>query len=173
MLKRFTATAAAVLLIVACTDTSVQPTPADIDLNVSANTAVILDGTPGRYTVDFAIINMSNGWCRAEYLNHNGQNSTISNRGQGADVHVTMNKKWIHATCKFQDLSGAYDDNAEVGDIQFCRLRMEDGTVYNGGTGTVTSAMNFSEEAVDPHAWGSGGNTMIRCKIPNEPQIPT
>jgi hypothetical protein len=121
--------------------------------------------------VDFAVINMYYGNCRAEYLDHNGQNSAINARNQGTDVHVTMNKKWVNATCKFQDLSGAYDSNAEVGDIQFCRFVTEDGTVYEGGTGTVTSARNFSEDAVEPYEWGSGGNTMIRCKIPNEPLV--
>jgi hypothetical protein len=171
MQRRIAAVGAALLLVLACTDVPTQPPEAVREVVPPNEDAIILEGTPGRYVVDFAVMNMMTGLCRAEYEVGNGQNTAITNRGKEPDFHVAMNKNWVNATCKFPDLSGAYDDNAEVGEIQFCRLILENGTVFNGGTGTVTSAANIEDEPYDPYSWGAGGNTMIRCKFANEPEL--
>ena len=164
-MKRLTATAAALFLIVACTDVPTQPVSTDMpDLQTAYGTGVVVPGLSGQAPFSSAVIDVPNSFCRAEYaVVVDPQNSAVSSRFAPAeDIHVTQNKNMIKATCKFLDTSGAYEDNAEVGPVENCTLITEDGTVYEGGTGHLTSAENL-ELTVEDLYFGSGGNTTLKC----------
>jgi hypothetical protein len=159
-MKRLSALAAT-LLIFACTDVPTQPGELP-DLRVDQQ-AYIMDGLPGNQPIVWAGIDIPNSHCEAWYADPIPPNSAINSRFLPAeDIRVVKNRNKIKATCTFLDTSGAYEANAETGVIEDCTLVLEDGTVYEGGTGRITSAANIVDE-VDGLPFGTGGNTTMQC----------
>jgi hypothetical protein len=172
MLKKFALPALALVALAACDEEAVAPTPA-----VEAPAMAIVDGRPGRYAVELAVINASGavvnvpGWgdvvpgqCFTQYTDPVAGNTFISNTE--TTIHVAENKNGANATCRFLDVSGVYEDNAETGDIERCFLATEDGTIYDEGTGSVTAAAN-NDDTFDDGDGLDGGNTTMRCQFKN------
>jgi hypothetical protein len=161
IMRRFSAAAVALLVVFACTEGPTQPGELP-DLRVEEQ-ALIVGKLPGPQVMDFGLIRIPDSFCRATYEDvAQPPNSAISSRFLPADIRVVMNKNMIKATCTFLDTSGAYEGDAEIGVIENCRLVVDAETVYDGGTGRVTSAANIVDE-VEGLPFGTGGNTTIQC----------
>jgi hypothetical protein len=119
---------------------------------------VVVDGRPGHYDMSSATIDVVNNQCIAYYADPVNGNLFIDNSGapDSASFKVIINKNMVKASCKFVDISGVFEKNAEVGDILDCTLITEEGSYFNG-TGQVVSAANFNKDVT------TGGNTTISC----------
>lgn len=127
-------------------------------LPAAAMAADLVPGRPGRYELSSITIDATSGDCRATY------ETPVDNlwmRGVDATVRVLTNPNWVHATCRFTDMSALIEANAEVGHTEACTLVTET-TTYSNGWGIASSAANISERA-------EGGNSFVSCRFRVEP----
>jgi hypothetical protein len=127
--------------------------------------ALEIDGRPGQFVMQSALIDANNDNCYAMYPSPYMGNIVISNSGWGdpARIRISSNKNMVNVQCKFIDVSGVYETNAEVGDIINCRLLTDMGQ-YTDGVGKVVAAANNGSN--------DGGNVTLHCRFDATSFIP-
>ena len=119
--------------------------------------ASITDGRPGQYELREITIDGINGECYSRYVDVVNGNDYIWNVTD-VDISWKENKNFVHVTCRFTDLSGIYEANAEVAyTTDNCRARVEPGGGLTGGSGRAVAAANNAADGTD------GGNAMLKC----------
>lgn len=117
------------------------------------------DGRPGQFP-GIAEIDFDAGQCAVQYDDPVAGNTFISNPSSEATLKVVENKNKLTVMCRFTDMSGIYESNAENVQITDCSLLNYEGQDFLGGSGHATAAANHDN--VD---FGTGGNVTVRCSF--------